>query len=318
VIVLAPREDTAPRLADVWQRALDLREWADTHAEDLAEQATRVLVVVVLALLVRALLHRAVNRVVRTAITGGVFEPLKERARGTVFDASPLMSERRRQRLETLGSVLRSVASFTVFLVAGTMVLAEIGLDLTPVVASAGILGVAVAFGAQNLVRDVLTGMFMLLEDQYGVGDLIDTGNASGTVEAVTLRTTRLRDLDGTVWHVRNGEISRVGNRSQGWSRALVDVPIPLDADVTTVTGRLLAAAQQVADHPSHAGRVLEPAEVWGLESMGKDGLVLRVAVKTAPLERLPVERELRAALAAALVEPAPKPSSTRRRPPRT
>jgi len=294
----------------VWDKAFELKEWVDEHGESLAGHAGRVAFVVVLALVLRALLHRAVNRLVRTAITGGVFEPLKERARGTVFDASPLLSERRRQRLETLGSILRSVASLTVLLVAGTMVLAEVGLDLTPIVASAGILGVAVAFGAQNVMRDVITGMFMLLEDQYGVGDVIDAGPATGTVEAVTLRTTRLRDVDGTVWHVRNGEITRIGNRSQGWSRAIVDLPLPLDADVARIRALALATAEQLADDEQFAGKVVEAPEVWGLESMTKDGLVLRVALKTAPLERWEVERELRGRLATALA--APKPARTR------
>lgn len=284
-------------------RAESVREWLDQHGNALASHGTRIALVLVLALVLRALLHRAVNRLVRTAITGGVFQPLRERTRGTVFDASPLLSERRHQRVETLGSVLRSVASFTVGLVTGTMILSDLGLDLTAVVASAGILGVAVAFGAQNLVRDVLTGVFMLLEDQYGVGDLIDTGNATGTVEAVTLRTTRLRDTDGTVWHVRNGEITRVGNRSQGWSRALVDVPLPVSADVTAVREVLLDVATRLAAEPAFASRVLEEPEVWGLESFGRDGLVLRLAQKTAPLEQGAVERELRERVVAALVE---------------
>jgi small conductance mechanosensitive channel len=232
-----------------------------------------------------------------------VFQPLKERARGTVFDASPLLSERRHQRIETLGSILRSVCSFGVGLVAGTMVLSDLGLDLTAVVASAGILGVAVAFGAQNLVRDVLTGVFMLLEDQYGVGDVVDTGSATGTVEAVTLRTTRLRDLDGTVWHVRNGEISRVGNRSQGWSRAIVDVPLPVTADVPAARQVLVDAAHALASEPAFAQRVLEEPEVWGVESLAKDEMVLRLALKTAPLEQWAVERALRERVVAALRE---------------
>jgi small conductance mechanosensitive channel len=275
-------------------RALTVRDWFDQHGNTLATHSTRIATVVLLALVLRALLHRAVNRLVRTAITGGVFQPLKERARGTVFDATPLLSERRRQRVETLGSLLRSVASFAIALVAGTMILADVGFDLTAVVASAGILGVAVAFGAQNLVRDVLTGIFMLLEDQYGVGDVIDTGSAAGVVEAVSLRTTRLRDVDGTVWHVRNGEITRVGNRSQGWSRAIVDVPLPVTADVPAVRAALLDVAHELAAEAGFADKVLEEPEVWGVESLTKDGIVLRLAQKTAPLEQGAVERELR------------------------
>jgi small conductance mechanosensitive channel len=288
-------------------RVVTFRDWVDQHGDAVATHVIRVVVVLALALLVRAALHRGVNRLVRTAITGGVFQPLKERARGTVFDASPLLSERRHQRVETLGSVLRSVASFGVGVVAGTMLLSELGLDLTPIVASAGIIGVAVAFGAQNLVRDVLTGVFMLLEDQYGVGDVVDagtvTGVATGTVEAVTLRTTRLRDVDGTVWYVRNGEIARVGNRSQGWSRAIVDVPLPLGTDVSAVREVLVGVARGLAGEPAFTARVIDEAEVWGVESFAKDGLVLRLAQKTVPLEQWAVERELRERVVTALTE---------------
>jgi small-conductance mechanosensitive channel len=291
----------------VTERVITFKNWVDQHGDALATHITRVLVVLALALVVRSLLHRAVNRLVRTAITGGVFQPLKERAKGTVFDASPLLSERRHQRVETLGSVLRSVASFAVGLVAGSMLLSELGLDLTPIIASAGIIGVAVAFGAQNVVRDVLTGVFMLLEDQYGVGDVVDaftgTTTATGTVEAVTLRTTRLRDIDGTVWYVRNGEISRIGNRSQGWSRAVVDVPLALGTDVPAVRGVLVEVARGLAAEPAFSERVLEEPEVWGVESFAREGLVLRLTQKTSPMDRSAVERELRERVVTALTE---------------
>jgi small conductance mechanosensitive channel len=289
----------------VTSRETTVREWVHRHGHELAAHTTRVLVIVLLALVVRALLHRAVDRLVTTAITGGVFKPLKDRAKGTRLDASSLLSERRRQRVETLGSLLRSVCSFTVVLVAGSMLLSELGVDLTPIIASAGIIGVAVAFGAQNLVKDVLTGMFMLLEDQYGVGDVIDAGSASGTVEAVTLRTTRLRDVDGTVWHLRNGEIPRVGNKSQGWSRAIVDVPLDLATDVPAVRARLVEVAHALCAEPAFADKVLEQPEVWGVESFGKDGVVLRLVLKTLPLEQWGVERELRERVLLALAQPA-------------
>ena len=135
-------------------------------------------------------------------------------------------------------------------------------------------------------MKDFLTGMFMLLEDQYGVGDVIDAGPATGTVESVSLRATRLRDVDGTVWHLRNGEIARVGNMSQGWARALLDVPLALDSDVTAVRAVALEVAESVWHDPDFAGKVLEQPEVWGLESIGADGLLLRVVLKTAPLDQ--------------------------------
>jgi small-conductance mechanosensitive channel len=262
-----------------------LQQWFNDHGDDLATHGGRVVLIVVLALLLQLLLHRVVGRVISTAQRGGV------------------LSERRRQRAETLGSILRSIASTVVLAVAAAMVMSELGLDLTPIIASAGIVGVAVGFGAQNLVKDFLSGMFMLLEDQYGVGDVIDAGPATGTVEAVSLRTTRLRDVEGTVWYVRNGEIARVGNKSQGWSRAVVDLPVALDTDLVAVRALVQEVATALWHDPAHAGRVLEEPSVWGVHAIGTDGLVLRVALKTPPGESGPVERELRERLLGAFAE---------------
>ena len=235
-----------------------------SSAWQVAGPPLRILLVVVLALVLRVLLHRTIARLVRQATEGTVpvvLRPLKERG-SVVLEATPLLSERRRQRASTIGSVLRSVASFTVFAVAGSTVLAEVGVNLGPVVASAGIIGVALGFGAQNLVKDVISGMFMILEDQYGVGDVIDAGAATGTVESVGLRTTRLRDADGTVWYVRNGEILRVGNKSQGWSRAVIDVPVVSGTDLAMVRRLAKQAADDVWRDPAFASYVLEEPEV--------------------------------------------------------
>ncbi len=140
----------------------------------------------------------------------------------------------------------------------------------------------------------------MILEDQYGVGDVVDAGPATGTVEAVGLRTTRLRDVEGTVWHIRNGEIARVGNKSQGWARALLDVPLALDTDLALVRSVALSTAEGLWQDPDWAGKVLEQPEVWGLEHIGADGLLLRLVLKTAPLEQWTVAREVRERLIAA------------------
>ena len=277
-----------------------LQQWFDDHGATLAEHGLRVLLVLVLALVVRVLLHRTVRRVVRTAVHGSV-PVLRPRAEGSVVQTTALLSERRRQRAETLGSVLRSIASLAVLVIAGAMILAELGLDLTPIVASAGIVGVAVGFGAQNLVKDFLTGMFMLLEDQYGVGDVIDAGPATGTVESVSLRTTRLRDADGTVWHLRNGEIARVGNKTQGWARALIDLPLALDTDLTVAKALVQEVADDLWRDAAFEGQVLEQPSVWGVQSLGVDGLVLRVVLKSTPADQGGVERELRARLLPAL-----------------
>ena len=269
--------------------------------ESYGAHGARLLLIVVVAVVVRAVLNRAVRRIVRSAVAGSVpvaLRPLTDRARA--LDTSALLPERRRQRTETLGSVLRSIVSFGVVAVAGAMALSEVGLDLAPVVASAGIVGVAVGFGAQNLIKDFLTGIFMILEDQYGVGDVVDAGPATGTVEGVGLRTTRLRDVEGTVWHIRNGEIARVGNKSQGWARALLDVPLALDTDMALVRTVALSTAEGLWQDPAWAGKVLEQPEVWGLEHIGADGLLLRLVLKTAPLEQWTVAREVRERLIAA------------------
>ena len=271
------------------------------------ERAWKVVLIVVLAVVLRHVLHRLITRAISEAISSTVPVPIRpllgQGGDGDVVEAAPLLTERRRQRTETIGSVLRSITSVLVFAIAGAMVLGELGLELGPVIASAGIIGVALGFGAQNLVKDFLNGIFMILEDQYGVGDAIDVGEASGIVEAVNLRTTRLRSVDGTVWHVRNGEILRVGNMSQGWSRALLDVSVAYDTD----TDRAAAVIKDVADgvwKDEALGKlVLEEPEVWGVENLGVDGIAIRLVVKTAPLEQWTVARELRRRIKTAFAE---------------
>lgn len=275
-----------------------------THSKGLAGFASialtkplHIVVIVAVAVAVRAIVFRAIAKITSSADEGRLptgLRPLGARARARFLDNSPLLYERRQQRAETIASVLRSIASFTVFGIAFVMILGELGLNLAPIVASAGIVGVAVGFGAQNLVRDFLTGMFMILEDQYGVGDVIDVGPASGSVEAVGLRTSRLRDVNGVVWHIRNGEIARVGNKSQGWSRALLDIPVAYHADIAQVRSVVKAAADTVWNDPGYSSVVLEEPEVWGVEAFEANHLVLRLVVKTAPLKQWDVARVLR------------------------
>jgi len=282
-----------------------VNEFLRDNADGVAT-AWHVLLVVVLAFVVRQVVHKAISKLIDQAVTGTVpvaLRPLRGRDDGQVVEAAPLLTERRRQRTETIGSVLRSVTSITVFVVATTMVLAELGFDLGPLIASAGVVGVALGFGAQNVVKDFLNGMFMILEDQYGVGDAIDAGEASGIVEAVGLRTTRLRSVDGTVWHIRNGEIIRIGNMSQGWSRALLDVSVAYDTDTDLATRTIKAVADSVWQDPELGPVVLEEPEVWGVENLGVDGIAIRLVVKTAPLEQWTVARELRKRIKAAFAE---------------
>ncbi len=260
-----------------------------------------ILLIVVLAVLARVLAHRAINRLTRSAADGRVprvLHPLRDRTSRTLKEAAaPLLSERRAQRAQTLGSVLRSVSSLVILLIASIMILAEFGVDLAPILASAGIVGIALGFGAQNLVRDFLSGLFMLLEDQYGVGDVVDLGEAVGTVEAVGLRITTLRDVHGTVWHVRNGEILRVGNKSQGYAIAVVDLPLAHSADTQQAADIAGQVAAETVTQPDLAGDVLEPPEVLGVETVTAAGITLRVTVKVRPGRQWAVRRALNAAI---------------------
>lgn len=255
-----------------------------------------IAVLIIVAIVVRWLLHRMIERLTERAAQGtapGMFQKAKgvtSRSR----TASSNAAERRTQRARTLGSVLKSIVTGVIFAVVSFMVIAELGYDIAPLLASAGILGLAVAFGAQNLVSDFVSGTFMMLEDQYGVGDEVDLGDAVGTVEAVTLRMTRVRDIDGTVWYVRNGNIARVGNASQNWARTVLDVRVSYDEDLGRVREVLHDTGKALWQNPDWGGYILEEPEVWGVERWDPDAIVLRVVLKTAPLKQWGVAREMR------------------------
>jgi moderate conductance mechanosensitive channel len=263
----------------------------------------RILLVILAALILRYVIQRMIKRVIRSAGAdrgSGLFHPLKERMPASLQDVTGLRSERRKQRAEALGSVLDSLASITIFSVATMMILAELGLDLAPLLASAGIAGIALGFGAQNLVKDFIAGLFMLLEDQYGVGDIVDVGEVSGTVEAVGLRITTIRDLRGVLWYIRNGEIIRVGNRSQGWAVIVVDIPVPF-AGVEEATVVLQEAAAALAADPAFASDLLDKPKVLGVEQITVDGAVVRTTAKTTTEAQWRVGRALRRRLTDAL-----------------
>jgi moderate conductance mechanosensitive channel len=251
----------------------------------------RILVILVVAFVANRLLRKAVKRAIRGLRRGAVPERL-----GAALLETQEHSLRAEQRIDSLASVLRSVVTLVVAVVALFMVLGEVGIELGPLLAGAGILGVALGFGSQSLVKDFLSGFFILAEDQFGVGDVVVLDpETSGTVEAVSLRTTRLRAVDGTVWHVPNGEIRRVGNMSQHWSRALLDIEVAYGTD--------LARAQEVISEVAHEVReaeaaVLEEPEVWGVERLSPNGVVIRLVVKTTPSEQWRVSRLLRQRLA--------------------
>ena len=192
----------------------------------------RILVVLVVGFLVRLMLHRVIRRVVATATSKRAERLAQLPGAGLALQAVGAANARHVQRTQTMGALLRSVTTLVVGGITALTVLSIVGIPLGPMLASASVGGVALAFGAQSLVKDFLSGVFMIVEDQYGVGDVIDTGEVVGTVENVSLRVTQLRDAGGMTWYVRNGEILRVGNKTQGWSTATVDVPIAYDQDV--------------------------------------------------------------------------------------
>ena len=236
-----------------------------------------------LGLVLRWVLHKVVDRVVRRAETGVLPDRM-----------NPVASARRSQRAKTMGSLLKSIITGLLFAVIGTMMLSEVGVNIAPIIASAGILGLALGFGAQSLVKDFLSGVFMIFEDQYGVGDVVDVGEATGTVEAVTLRVTRLRDLNGTVWYVPNGEIVRVGNMSQNGARAVLDVSVGYGEDLTRVTRVLREVAHDLWEDEDYRELIIEEPEVTGVEMLAADSVNLRVLIKTRPLEQWAVARAMR------------------------
>jgi moderate conductance mechanosensitive channel len=315
----------------------------------------QILFAVLLALIVQWAVHRLINRMaerasqsllwqlrlgmvnsrfVPTATAGRVSRRLGRRPRrsptddpvaddaaaaraGTLQDATEvgLVDERRRQRVQALGAILRSAASVTIFAIAGFVILGDLGINLAPLLASAGVVGVAIGFGAQSLVKDYLSGIFMLVEDQYGVGDVISVGGATGTVENVTLRVTRMRDVNGIVWHIRNGTIDTVGNESQGWARAVIDFPVPFDSDLAVTRDLLSRTGDSMWNEPVWRSVMLEAPEVWGAQHITKDEVTMRIVVKTAPLRQWEVEREMRARVKRALkdagIMPPPAPTPT-------
>jgi moderate conductance mechanosensitive channel len=273
----------------------DVTTWSQEVGHWLVTSGLRILLIIVLAVVLRWLLVRAVNRMVHRTVAANVSDRIVEnRATRVLASATGALSERRQQRTETLGSVLRSLVTFVVFGVALLMVLGEFEIDLAPLLASAGVAGVALGFGAQSLVKDFLSGVFMLLEDQYGVGDLIDTGEAVGTVEEVTLRITKLRDASGVAWYVRNGEITRIANKSQGWSTAIVDLPVAYTENVERVTDIIRGVVDEMYADPQWSEVMLDTPTVAGVEQITGTTITIRVIAKTGPNQQWGLQRAIR------------------------
>jgi small conductance mechanosensitive channel len=292
-----------------WERAGSLCEFVYTNTGDnetlagiadwFVDRPLRVVIVLLVAFVLTRLARRWVQRVVGRVMRPDILPTQRLQRIGISVPTmlEPETSARRDARANSISVMLTSTAIVVIWTIALLTVLGIVGIDLRPLIAGAGIAGVALGFGAQSLVKDCIAGLFMLLEDQYGIGDVVDLGEAVGVVEDISLRTTVLRGIDGTVWHVPNGVVQRVGNKSQLWSVALVDVDVAYHSDLVRAREVLHAAAQEVCDRPEFAGRVHESPQVLGVEALAADGITLRLTVRVDPGSQWELQRAIREAV---------------------
>lgn len=254
--------------------------------EFLIEPALQLVLIIVIVGFVKYLANKVINRVV--AEMKAPPEPRLGRERTRV-------SSRRATRADALGTLLRSIANVVLITIGVFMALGVFGINLAPLIAGAGIIGLAIGFGAQDLVSDFLSGVFMLAEDQYGIGDVIDAGDdVIGVVEGVSLRTTRVRDVTGTLWHIPNGQINRIGNMSQEWARALLDVGVAYGTDIDQASTLIKSVADEMAADDEYAADFLGEPEIWGVQNLGADSIDIRLVIKTTPGTQWGIARELR------------------------
>lgn len=256
----------------------------------------QIILIVVIALIAQFVTLALIKRTVRHTIERAELVRLEETRRNvrTAELGAMIMNQRTVQRAGAVGSLLRSVMSITIWVIAVLMILETAGVNIAPLLASAGVVGVALGFGAQTLVKDYLSGIFLIIEDQFGVGDVVDLGSVIGTVEMVALRYTRLRDMSGVVWYVRNGEILRVANRSQGWTMATVDIPVSYDSDLDRVRDLVEAVAIDMDDDPAYDSMLLSKPTFVGVESVSGEAVVVRISAKAVPEMQIPLVREIR------------------------
>ncbi|NOX28724.1 MAG: mechanosensitive ion channel family protein [Actinobacteria bacterium] len=288
-----------------------VHDWTDS---DLAAKASEWAVEKPITILVILAVAWVLTRLAKRFIDGAIAELIARRETATTQNERDRLekadflphraakrleqltqsSERSRQRAVTLNAVLKSLAAGTIWTLALLIALGEVGINLGPLIAGAGIAGVAIGFGAQSLVRDFLAGIFIIIEDQYGVGDVVDVGDAIGTVEAVSMRTTRVRDVHGVLWVVPNGEIRRVGNMSQLWARSVLDIGVAYDTDLDLAMETLKEVADVLWRENLEEATILEEPEVWGVQELGDSAISIRLAVKTDPAEQWATGRLLR------------------------
>jgi len=261
----------------------------------------QILLIIVVAAIIRAILLVIIRRVVTRVVNGA---NRVKNAEVVSLASSPLAAVRIVQRTRALGSVLSSVVTALLVIVSVILIIYTISPEASGAFSLiTAALGAGLGFGAQNIVKDVLNGLAMVSEDQLGVGDVIDSGFATGVVESVGIRTTQIRDVNGTLWYVRNGEMLRIGNMSQGWARVIIDLAVPYESDVDAVQATMLATALAMQDDEHWKPVILERPEIWGIESISAEAVVIRLVVKTKSGSKDDVARELRARLKIALDE---------------
>lgn len=283
------------------------------HAETLAEEAVEVAqstfmaflnawetplwiaAIIVAAVLANWILLRLLNRTV-TQIVRGVKKSQNVDTTSEI-QAAPYIHARAVQRTRTLGSVGRAVITWTVASIALILILNQLGVNLAAVLTSAGIVAAGLAFGAQNIVKDSLNGIFMVFEDQLGVGDIITVDAITGTVENVGIRVTQVRAYDGTLWFIRNGEILTLGNSSQGWGRAVINITVDANQDLSRASEVAVAAARTLLTSEQYARKVTGDPEVLGLESVFGDRATMRLSVRTRPEAQWEIQRVIRTEL---------------------
>jgi small-conductance mechanosensitive channel len=259
-------------------------DWPLPDPEKIPDMAIRIGLIVLVAWFAQWLLYRLVARAERIMMRHG---------RAGAHEG---------QRARTLAQILRSVVTLVVVGSAVIRVIAVLGWDVKPFLAGAGILGVALGFGAQTLVRDVIAGVFVFMEDQYGVGDLVEVNGKAATVERITVRATMLRDFNGYLYFVPNGEMKVVVNRSRGWNRHAIDVHVSIESDLDAVLDVCRRVAAELNGDPRWAPRMLDPADVWGVESLANGEAQIRTVLRTRPGPDGPeTARELRRRLQSAL-----------------
>lgn len=249
----------------------------------------RIVLVLIGSLVLRAVMLASVKRIVAGVVTGVAGKTGVKNG-----EESPVEKARVVQRTRTIGSVLSNFITWGISIFATIVVLSELGVAVGGLIAGAGIIGAALGFGAQSLVRDLISGLFIVFEDQYGVGDVVDLGEVKGSVEVVGLRVTQIKDFEGTLWYVRNGEISRVGNKSQGWSRVVLDLALDSDTDREKAKKSLLTAAKAVTASKDFVDEVLSEPEVWGIQAFNGDEVVLRLVIKVDHKHHDDIARALR------------------------